>query len=960
MAVNQKVILEFLEKYNESKRTGVKLTKKDLSPIARLKKEYDKVLSQGSEPEKKNYETLIALQKQNQKFLDSQKKSFIDEQHYHEAKSIIARQQKRVLAESLKLHAKHKHLTPKEVEDIQKQIRELSKIEKVRRKEEHSERKGAATAELMLAATFGISKVYDGSGGKKMMGALKGMRRELRKAITATNLLTTIFSNGAQMFLSAQTAGMHAFREGGFKDGLKSIQGVAEEITRGAVVAPFDVIARVQNEIKNAIPAFDNLGAGSPEYNRMMARSAELSAMGVQTADIAKGISALTGPFQSGSEDILDAQDFIHGVALETKRSIKQSFRDMAAVMPQYVRYGREGGMEMFRRIANVAKRTNVDVKDLQELTDGLDNTEDALEQAAKFNALLGGNYLNGVQLLAADPDEKLKLIAEAYKRAESNVGAIHSNVRRSIFETMNITGDKFSNIVNGDFSKLETDMAKELKKPTKKQKEDALRESLDAQKVVQARLAGIGQKFALAMMQNELVMKSITYTMKNFKTILYGVGAVAAAITTANLIRAAVGTPLKPMLVSFFGTRGGGGGKGKGKGKGGGKGKGQGGRGSKVPTAPGTTAPQVRAPKGGITIGDKFYRGGSFLPKGTTLPAPAPVGFWAKASAKVSGAYRASADFATSQVSKAKNFAIATKDFTVRQAKNVKKFTVDAFAAAKNKVLQGASKIRNSAVGSFVSKYAGRIGKTLSKMSPGAALKRAKGTLSKFFSSVGGKTLGRIFGVLISPIITIASAHGQIKSAIAQGLKGNLLHDAVGRIFLDEALALTIGMSLGAFLGGIGSLGGPLAFAASVLGYIAGDYIGRTLSGLLQKSAPKLAPAIGEWMMTWSVLPYQDLYKKQHSSASTGNTTTIEGKPGAFSNSNTNDGVQTIRVDDTAHAMSPAPVKKRDFEKSKKDGLLLEEIYSIRDTIMEVSRVTNKVTLSVDGRAIGMASING
>lgn len=957
MAVNQKVILEFLEKYNESKRTGVKLTKKDLSPIARLKKEYDKVLSQGSEPEKKNYETLIALQKQNQKFLDSQKKSFIDEQHYHEAKSIIARQQKRVLAESLKLHAKHKHLTPKEVEDIQKQIRELSKIEKVRRKEEHSERKGAATAELMLAATFGISKVYDGSGGKKMMGALKGMRRELRKAITATNLLTTIFSNGAQMFLSAQTAGMHAFREGGFKDGLKSIQGVAEEITRGAVVAPFDVIARVQNEIKNAIPAFDNLGAGSPEYNRMMARSAELSAMGVQTADIVKGISALTGPFQDGSEDILDAQDFIHGVALETKRSVKQSFRDMAAVMPQYVRYGREGGMEMFRRIANVAKRTNVDVKDLQELTDGLDNSEDALEQAAKFNALLGGNYLNGVQLLAADPDEKLKLIAEAYKRAESNVGAIHSNVRRSIFETMNITGDKFSNIVRGDFSKLETDMAKELKKPTKEQKEGALRESLDAQKVVQARLAGIGQKFALAMMQNELVMKSITYTMKNFKTILYGVGAVAAAITTANLIRAAVGTPLKPMLVSFFGTRGGGGGKGKG--KGGGKGKSQGGRGSKVPTAPGTTAPQVRAPKGGITIGDKFYRGGSFLPKGTTLPAPAPVGFWAKASAKVSGAYRASADFATSQVSKAKNLAIATKDFTVRQAKNVKKFAVDAFAAAKNKVLQGARSISNNAVSRFVSRHAGKIGGILSKMKPSVALKESLKKVGAFLKSAGSR-IGRILGPLIAPVISVVMAHTQIKSAIEQGLKGNLLHDAVGRIFLQEALGLTMGLGLTALITALS--GGTLGFVFGTVAYIAGDKLGRVLADFMADGIPGFAPVIGKFIMGpgLGVLPYHDLYKKKHSSRPGANTTTIEGKPGAFSNSNTNDGVQTIRVDDTAHAMSPAPVKKRDFEKSKKDGLLLEEIYSIRDTIMEVSRVTNKVTLSVDGRAIGMASING
>ena len=93
-----------------------------------------------------------------------------------------------------------------------------------------------------------------------------------------------------------------------------------------------------------------------------------------------------------------------------------------------------------------------------------------------------------------------------------------------------------------------------------------------------------------------------------------------------------------------------------------------------------------------------------------------------------------------------------------------------------------------------------------------------------------------------------------------------------------------------------------------------------------------------------------------------------VETKPGAFTNTNdatistpntststsTTGGVRTVNYDD-AGGVTTAPMKKRKFENSTKDGLLLESIYTTVEKIKQASSLLNaNVTLEVDGRVIG------
>ena len=86
----------------------------------------------------------------------------------------------------------------------------------------------------------------------------------------------------------------------------------------------------------------------------------------------------------------------------------QEAFDDFAKVLPTYARFGRKMP-QMFGRLAATARVTGIKVSELMEMMEGLDTSEGALKTAAQLNSLLGGSFVNGVALLAADAAGKVK-----------------------------------------------------------------------------------------------------------------------------------------------------------------------------------------------------------------------------------------------------------------------------------------------------------------------------------------------------------------------------------------------------------------------------------------------------------------------------------------------------------------------------------------------------------------------
>ena len=350
----------------------------------------------------------------------------------------------RIIREKIKVMYTSANSSQEEIKDLQEELKVLHKSNKENAAGIAGEEKGAQVAEQILQLTLGISK-----SSSDIMGSVKGFQKGLKKSLTASNLFATAAIRAFELFTAVDGATTGLFKKTGMTGYATRIVGTGKDLTLAFGAQAESVSADLFAEVASTRRSFGTMS--KEEVDRMVVTAGKLSRLGVSV-----GAYVDLGTFMSKNLDQdLDAQEktlgMLYGLGKQTKTSPEKMFREVATSLPVYSRYTK-GFASVFAGIHLAAQRTNVDVSDLMTLTESLDSKDEALKQAQKFNALLGGQYLNPVELLAADPGEKVKLIAEAYQRANQSLGDIHPRVVRSLYQNFGLDAQQFKNVVNASF----------------------------------------------------------------------------------------------------------------------------------------------------------------------------------------------------------------------------------------------------------------------------------------------------------------------------------------------------------------------------------------------------------------------------------------------------------------------------------------------------------------------------
>lgn len=350
----------------------------------------------------------------------------------------------RIIREKIKVMYTSANSSQEEIKDLQEELKVLHKSNKENAAGIAGEEKGAQVAEQILQLTLGISK-----SSTDIMGSVKGFQKGLKKSLTASNLFATAAIRAFELFTAVDGATTGLFKKTGMTGYATRIVGTGKDLTLAFGAQAESVSADLFAEVASTRRSFGTMS--KEEVDRMVVTAGKLSRLGVSV-----GAYVDLGTFMSKNLDQdLDAQEktlgMLYGLGKQTKTSPEKMFREVATSLPVYSRYTK-GFASVFAGIHLAAQRTNVDVSDLMTLTESLDSKDEALKQAQKFNALLGGQYLNPVELLAADPGEKVKLIAEAYQRANQSLGEIHPRVVRSLYQNFGLDAQQFKSVVNASF----------------------------------------------------------------------------------------------------------------------------------------------------------------------------------------------------------------------------------------------------------------------------------------------------------------------------------------------------------------------------------------------------------------------------------------------------------------------------------------------------------------------------
>jgi len=206
------------------------------------------------------------------------------------------------------------------------------------------------------------------------------------------------------------------------------------------------------------LSGFTDLTMESRESKLSLAETVvQLNALGMGTSESVGSIQTLRKAFGMTNEEIRDTMLGIEAFAEEAGIDIQQISSRLNAQLPVFAVYG-NNAVETFKRLELATKGTGLAMETMLSTVRTFDTFEGATDSVGRLNQMLGGPYLNSIELvMQTDPVERLKMLQQAFEDAGTSVQDM-SYFQRLAFVDMvpginNVT--ELTELLEGNFDAL-------------------------------------------------------------------------------------------------------------------------------------------------------------------------------------------------------------------------------------------------------------------------------------------------------------------------------------------------------------------------------------------------------------------------------------------------------------------------------------------------------------------------
>jgi len=333
-----------------------------------------------------------------------------------------------MLADEIREHEINLSKTALGTEEYKKQFKEIQRLKK--QKDEYAKtqeklnkqlEQGAGAAQQLQDRVLGIGTNL-ASLGKILPTSIRGLQgffKEMGKSVITGDLFAGMFlkiaSNSLDFAISLDTS-TAAF---------KRATGAGNEYNSVIEAAGMKYLAYGVNA-ENAAKATTDLFNGFRDFTKLSEAEAE-SLIGT-TALLEKfGVSGQTSSqilnqaTKSLGMNVGEAEQLLLNIAPLAKsvgKPISEIASDLASAAPKLAFYG-AGMINVFKELEAQSKATGLSVDELLGLVgEKFDTFEGAGMAVGKLNALLGGPYLNSIDMLNASEAERLEMIQQSLSSA--------------------------------------------------------------------------------------------------------------------------------------------------------------------------------------------------------------------------------------------------------------------------------------------------------------------------------------------------------------------------------------------------------------------------------------------------------------------------------------------------------------------------------------------------------------
>jgi hypothetical protein len=213
--------------------------------------------------------------------------------------------------------------------------------------------------------------------------------------------------------------------------------------------------------IQDATDATGHLVRNVTDFNSMNSSTVRnlqdttsiLAELGVAGDVTTSNIQFMTKSLGIGAETSAKFQRELFALGQEIGMPPGEMAEQFQAAKPVLAAFGKEAG-KVFKDLAVNARKAGLEVSDLLDITGKFDTFETAAESVGQLNAILGGPYLNSMEMvMETDPTKRMQMLSQALNKTGKSFETMTYYERKSIAAAMGFKDvDQLAKVMAGNF----------------------------------------------------------------------------------------------------------------------------------------------------------------------------------------------------------------------------------------------------------------------------------------------------------------------------------------------------------------------------------------------------------------------------------------------------------------------------------------------------------------------------
>jgi len=288
--------------------------------------------------------------------------------------------------------------------------------------------------------------------------------------------------------------------------------------------------------LKDNMSTFNMVSESAAE--QMVGVSARMEALGVSAADSGAQMEftmrVMGGTAEQAAQGVDDLAKFAGGIGVAPAKMAKE----FQAAAPALASYGKNA-TKVFKGLAVQSKKLGLSMNELLGITQQFDTFDGAFDAAGKLNSLLGGQFLDSMELMTAETEaQRVALLQNALAMSGQSFDAMSRHEKMAVANSIGITDMSVATKLLSESNKA---LGKDVKENSLSQEELAERQKAGVTFTKKMEMAMQG--FAIALMPVAEIMHSVAsglVAMTNNSFVQFLIGSAAAVYMLVKAVQIA------------------------------------------------------------------------------------------------------------------------------------------------------------------------------------------------------------------------------------------------------------------------------------------------------------------------------------------------------------------------------------------------------------------------------------